>query len=38
MKVVEKPGYYLGADMDLSKRKGDLFSKVIQRFRDRLGG
>lgn len=38
MKVVEKPGIYLGADLDFSKRKGDLFARILSRFQKKLAG
>lgn len=31
VKCVDKPGIYLGANMDFSLRKGSLFSKVLDR-------
>ena len=38
MKIVDKPGIYLGADMDFSKKKDDLFSGIFSKFQKKLAG
>lgn len=37
VRKVDKPGIYLGANMDFSLRKGSLFSRVLDRVRSKLG-
>lgn len=36
VKIVEKPGIYLGANLDFLGRKSDLFKRVLNRVEDRL--
>ena len=36
--IVEKPGIYLRTDLDMSKRKGDIFQRVFHRFQQKLTG
>lgn len=36
VKVVDKPGIYLGVDLDFTQRKGDLFERVLGKMENRL--
>lgn len=36
VKIVDRPGVYLGADLDFTKRKGALFQRILDRVRHRL--
>lgn len=36
IRIVEKPGVYLGSELDFTRRKGDLFKRILNRFHTRL--
>ena len=38
MKIVDRPGIYLGADLDFTQRKGDLFARIFNVFQKKLAG
>lgn len=38
VKLVAKPGIYLGAYLDLSERNGVLFSRIVSKFHSKLRG
>lgn len=37
IKIVGKPGVYLGSRIDVSRRKGDLIGRILERMQSRLG-
>lgn len=37
IKVVDKPGFYLGSCLDFTKRKRELFGRILERMHAKLG-